>query len=196
MWGEKEGRGKRKRDRKWPVPFIGTHDFKREPQLFCGFPLVSCVVCMSECMCALINLIWDHWRKRHSLARALPNIHHLIICFHPSVQSNFADQHFSFTLRTRSYRNKQLRHFSKKLRSNLAPAPVLLNEAKAAVLVPPAALEQPLHNTHCVWSSSFPKLLWYSTQLTLVNPSYKYQEQSLSAQSSSAGLEVRAFPVF
>lgn len=108
------------------------------------------------------------------------------------MQSNLGGQHFSFTLSARCYRNKQLPRFFRRLHLNLPPVSVPLNKAEAALLVPPAALQQPQHNTLCVWSHSFPKLLWYSTQLMLVNPNHKYQEQSLSAQSSSAGLGVRA----
>lgn len=126
--------------------------WKQNRNYFCGFPLVSCEMCMSERMCALINLIWDLWRKRHSLARALPNIHHLIICFHPSVQSNLADQHSSFTLRIRSHRNKQLRRSFRKLHSNLAPVSVPLTRQKLL-----SSSSQLLWNTRCVLYAQLPK---------------------------------------
>lgn len=87
MYKEKRRAGWRGRETESGL-FTETHDLKTEPQLFCGFPLVCCVVCMSECMCALINLIWDHWRKRHSLVRVKHSP--LIICFHPPCAIEFS----------------------------------------------------------------------------------------------------------
>lgn len=167
---------------------------KTEPQLFCGFPLVSCAMCMSERMCALINLIWDLWRK--SLAKHPPPNNLLS----PLCAIEFSRP----TLQLHAAKSQLSEQTTEALLQEAAFKPCTcfspLNKAKAALVVPPAALEKKKKKSNTILTEfhpcSFPKLLWYSTQLTLVNPSYKYPEQSLSAQSSSAGLEVRAFPVF